>query len=122
MEKRYYTQKEVADLVGVNPGIITYWEEQLKIFRPQKRGGRKLFTSKDLKKALLVKQLLDSGLSLKGVKNKLEEGTIDEMFPEVSKQILEEIRDSLTKALEEIENLRRHIRERSSNWNNSGNY
>ncbi|MGB9823865.1 MAG: helix-turn-helix domain-containing protein [Candidatus Hydrothermia bacterium] len=122
LNKRYYTQKEVADLVGVNPGIISYWEEKLRIFRPKKRGGRKLFTGSDLKKALMVKQLLDSGLSLRGVKKKLEEEPFEELLPEVISGVIEEIKQLLDETVKEIKELRSYINERNSNWNNTGNH
>jgi len=119
LNKRYYTQKEVADLIGVNPGIISYWEEKLHIFRPKNRGARKLFTGTDLKKALLVKKLLDSGLSLKGVKKKLEEEPLEEIMPEVFAEVANEIKEILDDTLEELESLRKFINERTNNWNSS---
>ncbi|MEO0247343.1 MAG: MerR family transcriptional regulator [candidate division WOR-3 bacterium] len=122
LNKRYYTQKEVADLVGVNPGIITYWEEKLRIFHPKKRGGRKLFTASDLKKAMMVKQLLESGLSLKGVKKKLEEETFEELLPDVISGVIQEIRDILEEALKEIRELKEYLNERANSGNNSGNH
>jgi len=122
LTKRYYTQKEVADLVGVNPGIISYWEEKLRIFRPKKRGGRKLFTSSDLKKAIMVKKLLDSGLSLKGVKKRLEEETFEEMLPELVSGIIDDVKEILESALQEVRELRRYIDERIDSWNNSRNH
>ncbi len=120
LTKRYYTQKEVADLVGVNPGIISYWEEKLRIFRPKKRGGRKLFTSSDLKKALLVKKLLDSGISLKGVKKRLEEESVEELMPEVLSEVVQEIKETIDQTLSELEELRRYLDEKLSNWRNPG--
>jgi DNA-binding transcriptional MerR regulator len=122
LTKRYYTQKEVADLVGVNPGIISYWEEKLRIFRPKKRGGRKLFTSSDLKKALLVKKLLDSGISLKGVKKRLEEESVEELMPEVLSEVVQEIKETIDQTLSELEELRRYLDEKLSNWRNPGNH
>jgi DNA-binding transcriptional MerR regulator len=122
LNRRYYTQKEVADLLGVNPGIISYWEEKLRIFRPRKRGARKLFTSSDLKKALMVKKLLDSGLSLKGVKKKLEEESVEEILPEVFAEVVEEIRGILEDTLKELEDLRRFLNERIDYWNNTGHH
>lgn len=74
-EKRFYRIGEVAEIVGVKPHVLRYWESELGVLRPQKtRGAHRHYGVKDVETAMLVKRLLhDEGYTVPGAKKRLRE-------------------------------------------------
>jgi DNA-binding transcriptional MerR regulator len=57
--KLYYRIGEVAELVGVEPYVLRYWETEFPTIRPQKsRSGQRVYSRRDVEKLLRVKDLL----------------------------------------------------------------
>jgi DNA-binding transcriptional MerR regulator len=57
--KLYYRIGEVAELVGVEPHVLRYWESEFPTVRPQKsRSGQRVYSRRDVEKLLRVKDLL----------------------------------------------------------------
>ena len=57
--KLYYRIGEVAELVGVEPHVLRYWESEFPTIRPQKsRSGQRVYSRRDVEKLLRVKDLL----------------------------------------------------------------
>jgi DNA-binding transcriptional MerR regulator len=75
LEKRFYRIGEVAEIVGVKPHVLRYWESELGVLRPQKtRGAHRHYAVKDVETAMLVKRLLhDEGYTVPGAKKRLKE-------------------------------------------------
>jgi DNA-binding transcriptional MerR regulator len=58
-EKKYFKIGEVAQLVGVEPHVLRYWQTQFPQVRPQKsRSGHRLYRRKDVETLLAVRELL----------------------------------------------------------------
>lgn len=74
--KLYYRIGEVADIVGVEPHVLRYWETEFRTIRPQKsRKGQRIYSRRDVERLLKVKDLLYSqGFTIAGAKKKLREG------------------------------------------------
>jgi DNA-binding transcriptional MerR regulator len=74
-EKRYYSIKEVADLLGVNPSLLRYWEKQFPTIRPEKNDkGTRQYTPDMVEEIRLVHTLVkERGMTLAGAKQKLRE-------------------------------------------------
>ena len=50
---------EVADLVGVKPHVLRYWETQFSMLRPRKnRAGNRMYRPDDVQMLLRIKELL----------------------------------------------------------------
>lgn len=75
VEKLYYRIGEVAELVGVEPHVLRYWETEFRSIRPQKsRKGQRIYSRRDVEKLLRVKHLLYAqGFTIAGARKKLRE-------------------------------------------------
>ncbi len=78
-DKLYHSIGEVADLLGVNPSLLRYWETQFTILRPHKnKKGNRYYTPDDI---ALLRQIYhltrDCGYTLDGVREQLRHSTPD---------------------------------------------
>jgi len=74
-EKIFYAISEVAEIVGVKPYVLRYWETEFNILNPQKSvTGQRNYRKKDIEVALTIKRLLyDEKYTIAGAIQKLEE-------------------------------------------------
>lgn len=74
-DKLYFKIGEVAELTGVKPHVLRYWEAEFGAFRPQKsRSQQRLYRRKDIELVLQVKDLLyNQGYTIAGARRKLRE-------------------------------------------------
>lgn len=57
--KKYFKIGEVADLVGVEPHVLRYWETQFPQVRPHKaRSGHRLYRRREVETLLVIRELL----------------------------------------------------------------
>lgn len=79
VEKLYYTIGEVSRILDVPVSTVRFWENEFDILKPMKnKKGNRMFTASDLKNLLIIQRLTrEEGLTLAGVKKKLE-GNRDE--------------------------------------------
>lgn len=73
--KRYFTIGEVADLCGVKPHVLRYWEQEFTQLRPMKRrGNRRYYQHHEVLMIRRIRDLLyDQGFTISGARNKLQE-------------------------------------------------
>jgi DNA-binding transcriptional MerR regulator len=58
-DKLYFRIGEVADLLGVEPYVLRYWESEFSKLAPKKSGtGHRLYRRKDVELLLKIKHLL----------------------------------------------------------------
>lgn len=58
-DKKYFKIGEVAQLVGVEPHVLRYWQTQFPQVRPQKsRSGHRLYRRRDVETLLAIRELL----------------------------------------------------------------
>ncbi|MDP9037220.1 MAG: MerR family transcriptional regulator [Myxococcota bacterium] len=81
--KVYFRIGEVADLVGVAPHVLRYWEREFRSIRPTKSGkGQRVYSRRDVENLIRVRQLLYSeGFTIAGAKRKLQQGAVEEEEP-----------------------------------------
>jgi DNA-binding transcriptional MerR regulator len=74
-QKLYYRIGEVADIAGVKPHVLRYWESEFGLLSPRKNeGNQRFYTQKDLQKILMIKQLLyEERFTIAGARRKLRE-------------------------------------------------
>lgn len=74
-QKLYYRIGEVAEIVGVKPHVLRYWESEFGLLSPKKNeGNQRFYTQKDLQKVQLIKQLLhEERFTIAGARRKLRE-------------------------------------------------
>jgi DNA-binding transcriptional MerR regulator len=77
--KLYYRIGEVAEIVGVEPHVLRYWESEFKSIRPQKsRKGQRIYSRRDVEKLIKVKELLYSqGFTIAGARKKLRQSGVE---------------------------------------------
>ena len=73
--KRYFTIGEVAQLCGVKPHVLRYWEQEFTQLRPMKRrGNRRYYQHHEVLMIRRIRDLLyDEGFTIIGARNKLRE-------------------------------------------------
>jgi DNA-binding transcriptional MerR regulator len=71
----YRSISEVADLVGVKPHVLRYWETQFSVVRPKKnRAGNRMYRPEDVRQLLRIRELLyQRRFTIAGAKRKLLE-------------------------------------------------
>ena len=102
--KHYFTIGEVAELCGVKPHVLRYWEQEFPELKPVKRrGNRRYYQRQDVIVIRQIRGLLyEQGFTIGGARNKLtgEEARSDSTQ---SQQIIRQVRLEL----EEIQRLLR---------------
>jgi DNA-binding transcriptional MerR regulator len=98
--KRYFAIGEVAELCGVKPHVLRYWEQEFPQLKPVKRrGNRRYYQRQDV---IVIRQiwalLYDQGFTIGGARNKLqgEEARVD---VSQSQQIVRQMRLELEEIL-----------------------
>jgi DNA-binding transcriptional MerR regulator len=71
--KMYYSITEVAELTGLKPHILRYWETEFSILHPKKnRAGNRAYRKKDIETVKLIKRLLyTEGYTIEGAKRQI---------------------------------------------------
>lgn len=74
-DKLFFKIGEVAQLVGVKPHVLRYWESEFPALRPMKtRGSHRMYRRRDVELAVLLRRLLhQEGLTVAGAKKRLKE-------------------------------------------------
>jgi DNA-binding transcriptional MerR regulator len=72
--KLYYSISEVAEMTGLKPYVLRFWEKEFPFLRPKKnRAGNRSYQQKDLDLINQIKHLLyDEGYTIEGAKSKLK--------------------------------------------------
>lgn len=122
-EKLFYSIGEAAELLGVKPHVLRYWESEFEKLRPKKTPtGQRVYRLRDLQVAKTIHRLLyDEKYTIAGARKKLEEMNPDDfdqlsLFEPSSAQLLpleeraqafardlQEAREILRKTLERLE-------------------
>jgi DNA-binding transcriptional MerR regulator len=105
--KLYYRIGEVADIVGVEPHVLRYWETEFRTIRPQKsRKGQRIYSRRDVERLLRVKDLLYSqGFTIAGAKKKLRdtEQPTSKAAPSAElRRVLTDLRSEVVRMLGEL--------------------
>jgi len=72
--KLYYSISEVADMTGLKPYVLRFWEKEFPFLKPKKnRAGNRSYQQKDIDLINQIKHLLyDEGYTIEGAKSKLK--------------------------------------------------
>jgi DNA-binding transcriptional MerR regulator len=76
--KLYFRIGEVADLVGVEPHVLRYWEREFRTIRPTKSAkGQRVYSRRDVENLMRVRELLyKEGFTIAGAKKRLLHPTL----------------------------------------------
>ena len=72
--KRYFTIGEVAELCGVKPHVLRYWEQEFTQLNPMKRrGNRRYYQHHEVLMVRRIRDLLyEQGFTISGARHQLE--------------------------------------------------
>jgi DNA-binding transcriptional MerR regulator len=105
--KLFFRIGEVAELVGVKPHVLRYWEQELGLLRPMKtRGAHRQYRRRDVEIARMVRQLTEvEGYTVAGAKKKIAalRGSASKAARPSLARDLTAIRDELTALLARID-------------------
>ena len=106
-DKLYFKIGEVAELTGIKPHVLRYWESEFRPFRPNKsRTRQRLYRRKDIELVLHLKDLLyNQGYTIAGAKKRLKQAEPDTataieqlelpLASDLNRRLLQEIRNDL---------------------------
>lgn len=78
---------DVAKLIGVNPSVLRFWEQEFPQLRPTKRGNRRYYSSEDVQLIRTIQHLLyEEHYTILGARNKIHELQVQDK----AREILEE--------------------------------
>jgi DNA-binding transcriptional MerR regulator len=115
-DKLYFRIGEVADIVGVEPHVLRYWETEFRSVKPEKsRKGQRVYSRRDVDVLLKVKDLLyGHRYTIAGAKRKLRADGLepvgaDDDAPSQDggrmRDTLLALREDLVRAIEELDSL-----------------
>lgn len=102
--KMYYSISEVAEMVGVEPYVLRFWEKEFPQIKPRKnRAGNRAYQPKDIDKVRHIKKLLyEDGFTIDGARNFLKkESRHTAPEPQAENKAKELIRD-IRREIEEL--------------------
>ena len=75
IKKLYYSISEVSKITGLEQYVLRYWETEFDQLKPAKnRAGNRIYTNKDIKLIMHIKQLLrDEKYTIEGARAKIEQ-------------------------------------------------
>lgn len=100
-DKMFFKIREVAQIVGVKPHVLRYWETEFTSLAPRKnRNGQRLYTRKDVQGAMEIRRLLHvERFSIAGARQRLKK----RRDPSKRKKSLQGARDDLAEILRMLE-------------------
>ncbi|MGZ3687046.1 MAG: MerR family transcriptional regulator [Bdellovibrionota bacterium] len=74
-DRLYFRIGDVAELIGVKPYVLRYWESEFPMISPQKSNtGQRVYRRSDVETVLMIKHLLyDERYSIEGARKRLKE-------------------------------------------------
>lgn len=109
-DKLYFRIGEVAELVGVEPHVLRYWESEFKMRPHRSSSGQRLYRKKDITRFLKIKRLLHAeGFTIAGARKALVPKEGEETTPESGGLLVEP--EKLREAAQRIQALRNDLRQ-----------
>jgi DNA-binding transcriptional MerR regulator len=122
IKKLYYSISEVSKITDIEQYVLRYWETEFEQLTPQKnRAGNRIYTNKDIRLILYIKELLrEKKYTIEGAKKILEDYEQDkkpiievkEKKAQIESDIIVEVEKnnpSLKEDLEEIKDFLKHL-------------
>lgn len=110
-DKLYFRIGEVAELIGVEPHVLRYWEGEFRMRPHRSNSGQRLYRKRDIARFLKIRKLLHvEGFTIAGARKALQQGkTADAGGAAVAASVTVEP-SRLKEAAERLSTLRGQIR------------
>ncbi|MBV6421771.1 MAG: hypothetical protein DAHOPDDO_03053 [Ignavibacteriaceae bacterium] len=106
IKKLYYSISEVSKITDIEQYVLRYWETEFEQLTPQKnRAGNRIYTNKDIRLILYIKELLrEKKYTIEGAKKILENYEQDKKpIVEIKeKKIIEDIKPEVEIVMDNI--------------------
>ncbi|MFW5658953.1 MAG: MerR family transcriptional regulator [Bacteroidota bacterium] len=104
IQKRYYSIREVAEMLNVNTSVLRFWEKEFPQLNPRKgQNGRRQYSERDIERLRIIHYLLKvRKFTLAGAREKLEMNPHDAEYAFHTRETLLKMRaflQNLKKAL-----------------------
>ncbi|MCM1021238.1 MAG: MerR family transcriptional regulator [Muribaculum sp.] len=108
IEKKYYKIREVAELTGMAPSALRYWETQFNIIKPKRNDkGSRFYTPDDVEKIRMVQYLVkERGLKIEAAREQIKHNHSGVSRHAQAVEHLKEIRSELMQMLKAMDSLR----------------
>jgi DNA-binding transcriptional MerR regulator len=103
--KLYFRIGEVAELVGVEPHVLRYWEREFRTIRPTKSAkGQRVYSRRDVENLMRVRELLyRDGFTIAGARKRLQQGPGESLTRESETPPAPSVLESATVSIVPIE-------------------
>lgn len=103
--KKYYSIKEVSDMLEIPESTLRYWEKEFKEISPKKNAkGVRHYTAQDIEQIKLVNHLVkEKSLTIKGAKTRIKENPQTTTDSHDVVERLKAVREELMAILEELD-------------------
>lgn len=85
---KHYTVRQTADMAGVKPYVLRYWEDELALHIERNELGHRYYTGYDIQLFLNIKELKSRGLQLRAIKDLIPQLTLTIAETYKNKQLL----------------------------------
>jgi DNA-binding transcriptional MerR regulator len=122
IKKLYYSISEVSKITDIEQYVLRYWETEFEQLTPQKnRAGNRIYTNKDIRLILYIKELLrEKKYTIEGAKKILEDYEqekkavieVKEKKAQIESDIIVEVEKnnpSLKEDLQELKDFLKHL-------------
>ena len=102
--KKYYSIKEVSDMLGIPESTLRYWEKEFKEISPKKNAkGVRHYTLEDIEQIKLVNHLVkEKSLTIKGAKTRMKDNPQTTTDTHEIVERLKAVREELVAILDEL--------------------
>lgn len=96
-DKLYFRIGDVAEIVGVKPYVLRYWESEFPGLTPGKsNSGQRVYKRHDVETLMMIKHLLyQERYSIEGARRRITELKRDGELKEFRQGVMQEVRDSV---------------------------
>ncbi len=117
-DKLYFKIGEVAEITGVKPYVLRYWESEFKMVSPSKsRSRQRLYRKNDVELIFWIKELLyEDRYTINGARKKLKEMGYGKVSPQIVQPELQfgkagaDARSVLDEAIQELKEVKKLLR------------
>ena len=105
IEKKYYKIREVADILGLPPSTLRFWESKFTLVKPRRNsGGTRFYTTADIEILRLIFYLVkDKGLKLEAAEAEIRRNRTGVTRRYRAIERLRDVRTKLTDLLKALE-------------------
>ena len=109
-DRLFFRIGEAAELVGVEPHVLRYWESEFGLQPERSTSGQRLYRRNDIARFLRIRRLLhDEGFTIAGARKALHDGSNDPAASAVDTERLHQALDRIRSVRARIGALRARI-------------